>query len=229
MLARFEGQELELALEGVDLEALAVAAAEERGIIFVDEIDKLVRGHGSVSGGGGAFSKGEGVQKELLGLIEGTSVRTSAGMVDTSHILFICAGAFHSAKPADLLPELQGRLPVRVELQALTEHDLCRVLRETRFNLLMQQRALLATEGVTLTFTDEAVAEVAHIAAQVNSTVENIGARRLRAVVSKLLEDASYNAHTLADGGGELAIDVDYVRKRLADMARSADHSKYIL
>ena len=224
-LPKLEAAELDEAVEEADIDSLAVAAAEERGIIFVDEIDKLVRGQGRE--GGSAFSKGEGVQKELLALLEGTSVRTSFGLVDTSHVLFVCAGAFHQAKPSELLPELQGRLPVRVELNPLSEADLRRVLSETRFNLLRQQTELMATEGVTLDFTDEAVGEIAKVAAKVNSAVENIGARRLRTVVAKLLEQASFTAHELA--GTTLHVDAEYVRGRLRGMASEADHRKYML
>jgi len=224
-LPRWEEAELEEAVDGLDLEAQAIASTEARGIIFVDEIDKLVRRDGG--GGGGAFYKGEGVQKELLGLIEGTQVRTPRGLVSTSHILFVCAGAFHMAKPADLLPELQGRLPVRVELKPLTEADFVRILTETRFNLLLQQQRLLETEDVSLTFTDDAIAEIAGLAARVNSSVENIGARRLRTVVAKLMEEVSFTAHRLA--GQEVVIDAEYVRAHTAEMSTKVDVQKYIL
>ena len=176
---------------------------------------------------GGAFSKGEGVQKELLALLEGTSVRTPRGHVSTAHMLFVAAGAFHQAKPADLLPELQGRLPVRVELKPLTEADFVRILTDTKYNLLVQQSKLMATEGVELTFTEDAVAEVAKLAAQVNATVENIGARRLRTVVSKLMEEVSFNAHRLK--GTTVKVDATYVKAHTGDMASKVDVQKYIL
>ena len=201
-LPRLEEEELADVLDAVELDAEAIAQAEGRGIVFIDEIDKLVRRDGMGGGAGvSGFSKGEGVQKELLALLEGTSVRTPRGMCSTTHVLFICAGAFHQAKPADLLPELQGRLPVRVELKSLTEADFVRILTDTQFNLLMQQTKLLGTEGVDLTFTEDAILEIAQLAARVNSTVENIGARRLRTVVSKLMEELSFNAHRMAGQG----------------------------
>ena len=224
-LARWEDAELDELVEGVDLDEEAVKHAQERGIIFVDEIDKLVRR--SNEGGGGAFYKGEGVQKELLALVEGTKVRTRRGLASTSHMLFICAGAFHMAKPADLLPELQGRLPVRVELKTLTEADFVRILTDTKFNLLMQQQRLLETEGVQLTFTDDAVAEIASLAARVNTSVENIGARRLRTVIAKLMEDVSFNANRLS--GTEVVVDAAYVRAHTGTMSDKVDMQKYIL
>jgi ATP-dependent HslUV protease ATP-binding subunit HslU len=222
-------EELDEKISTLDLDAIAIEHAEERGIIFVDEIDKLVRGRDGGGGGGGvsAFSKGEGVQKELLSLIEGTGVRTQRGLCSTAHVLFICAGAFHQAKPSDLLPELQGRLPVRVELKPLTEADFVRILSETRFNLLMQQTKLLETEGVVLSFTEDAVVEIARLAARVNATVENIGARRLRTVVAKLMEKVSFTAPTLQ--GTSLTIDAEYVKAHTGDMATKVDVGKYIL
>ena len=227
-LPRLEEEELADALDAVDLDAEAIAQAEGRGIVFIDEIDKLVRRDGMGGGAGvSGFSKGEGVQKELLALLEGTSVRTPRGMCSTTHVLFICAGAFHQAKPADLLPELQGRLPVRVELKSLTEADFVRILTDTQFNLLMQQTKLLGTEGVDLTFTEDAILEIAQLAARVNSTVENIGARRLRTVVSKLMEELSFNAHRMA--GQKVEIDAAYVRAHTGEMATKVDIEKYIL
>jgi ATP-dependent HslUV protease ATP-binding subunit HslU len=163
----------------------------------------------------------------LLPLIEGTTVATKYGPMKTDHVLFIASGAFHLAKPSDMLPELQGRLPIRVELSALTEEDFVRILSETRANLVQQYKALLGTENVTVEVTDEAVREIARIAAQVNESVENIGARRLQTVMEKLLEDLSFEAE---DHGGEtVTIDADYVRDRLAELAGDSDLSKYIL
>ncbi|MBT8388270.1 MAG: AAA family ATPase, partial [Altererythrobacter sp.] len=162
-----------------------------------------------------------------LPLIEGTTVSTKYGPMKTDHVLFIASGAFHVAKPSDMLPELQGRLPIRVELRALTEEDFVRILSETRANLVEQYRALLGTEKVTLDFTDDAITEVAKIAAQVNESVENIGARRLQTVMERLLEEISFEAEEHADE--TIRIDADYVRERLADLASDSDLSKYIL
>ncbi|MFZ9396625.1 MAG: AAA family ATPase, partial [Erythrobacter sp.] len=169
----------------------------------------------------------EGVQRDLLPLIEGTTVSTKYGPMKTDHVLFIASGAFHVAKPSDMLPELQGRLPIRVELRALIEADFVRILTETRANLVEQYKALLGTEKVTLEITDDAIAEVARIAAQVNESVENIGARRLQTVMERLLEDISFEAeeHT----GEKVTIDAAYVRERLSDLAGNTDLSKYIL
>jgi ATP-dependent HslUV protease ATP-binding subunit HslU len=169
----------------------------------------------------------EGVQRDLLPLIEGTTVSTKYGPMKTDHVLFIASGAFHVAKPSDMLPELQGRLPIRVELQALTEADFVRILSETRANLVEQHVALLATENVSLDFAPDAIAEVARIACQVNESVENIGARRLQTVMERLLEELSFEAE---DRQGEtVRIDAAYVRERLANLARNSDLSKYIL
>ena len=198
---------------------------EQNGIVFLDEIDKITA---RSDGGriGGDVSR-EGVQRDLLPLIEGTTVATKYGPMKTDHVLFIASGAFHVAKPSDMLPELQGRLPIRVELRSLTEEDFVRILSETRANLVEQYRALLGTEDVTLAFEDDAVAEVARIAAQVNESVENIGARRLQTVMEKLLEELSFEAE---DRKGEsVTIDAAYVRERLADLAGNSDLSKYIL
>ena len=175
---------------------------------------------------GGSVSR-EGVQRDLLPLIEGTTVATKYGPMKTDHVLFIASGAFHVAKPSDLLPELQGRLPIRVELAALTEEDFVRILSSTRANLVEQYRALLATENVTLTIGEDAIREVASIAAQVNEALENIGARRLQTVMEKLLEEVSFEAE---DRQGEtVTIDQAYVRERLAALAKDSDLSRYIL
>jgi ATP-dependent HslUV protease ATP-binding subunit HslU len=190
--------------------------------VFLDEIDKI-----AVSDVRGGSVSREGVQRDLLPLIEGTTVGTKYGPMKTDHVLFIASGAFHVAKPSDMLPELQGRLPIRVELQSLTEEDFVRILAETKANLVEQYRALLDTEAVTLDFTDEAIREVARLAQQVNESVENIGARRLQTVMEKLLEDISFEAE---DRGGEtVTIDAPYVRERLSELAGDADLSKYIL
>jgi len=201
----------------------AVRLAEEDGIVFIDEIDKIA----SRSDRSGADVSREGVQRDLLPLIEGTTVTTKHGAVRTDHMLFIASGAFHVAKPSDLLPELQGRLPIRVELQPLTRADFRRILTEPEASLLKQTAALLATEGVTLIFTDAAADAIADIAAEVNATVENIGARRLQTVIERVLDEISFAAPDRA--GEEVVIDAAYVRSRVADLARNADLSRFIL
>jgi ATP-dependent HslUV protease ATP-binding subunit HslU len=201
----------------------AIAAAEQNGIVFLDEIDKICARSERV----GADVSREGVQRDLLPLIEGTSVATKHGTVKTDHILFIASGAFHLAKPADLLPELQGRLPIRVELDALTRDDLKRILTEPENSLLVQYRALLATEQVALDFTEDAVDTLADLAADINGSVENIGARRLHTVMERLLEEISFTA---SDRGGQtVTIDAALVRDRVADLAKDSDLSKFIL
>ena len=215
-------EESEKRLDQDDVARVALANAEANGIVFLDEIDKI-----AVSDVRGGSVSREGVQRDLLPLIEGTTIATKYGPMKTDHVLFIASGAFHVAKPSDLLPELQGRLPIRVELKALSEADFVRILSGTRANLVEQYRALMATEQVTLTFTDEAIAEIARIAAQVNESVENIGARRLQTVMERLLEDLSFEAE---DRTGEaVEIDAAYVRQRLAGLAGNTDLSKYIL
>jgi ATP-dependent HslUV protease ATP-binding subunit HslU len=212
----------------VDQEALtqeAVELAENNGIVFIDEIDKVASR--SDRGGGGADVSREGVQRDLLPLIEGTTVSTKYGPVKTDHVLFIASGAFHVAKPSDLLPELQGRLPIRVELKALTRDDFRRILTEPEANLIRQQQALLATESVTLTFTDEAIDALADAAVTVNGAVENIGARRLQTVMEKVLEEISFTA---SDRSGEtVVIDADTVKQRVGDLAQNTDLSRFIL
>ena len=202
----------------------AIEAVEQNGIVFLDEIDKIcVR----TDGRGGADVSREGVQRDLLPLIEGTTVPTKHGTVKTDHILFVASGAFHLSKPADLLPELQGRLPIRVELKALSEDDFRRILTEPEANLIRQYTALMGTEELTLEFTEEAIDALAKLAAEVNRTVENIGARRLQTVMERLLEDISFSA---SDRSGEtVKIDADYVRENVADLAKDADLSKFIL
>jgi len=210
----------------VDQEALtteALALAENEGIVFLDEIDKVA---GSRERAGADVSR-EGVQRDLLPLIEGTTVSTKYGPVKTDHILFIASGAFHVAKPSDLLPELQGRLPIRVELKALTREDMRRILVEPEANLVRQHQALLATEGVTVTFTEDAYDALADAAVEVNGAVENIGARRLQTVLEKVMEEISFTA---ADRTGEtIIIDAAYVQSRIGDLAKNADLSKFIL
>ena len=215
-------EEAERRMDQDDVARVALANAQTNGIVFIDEIDKI-----AVSDVRGGSVSREGVQRDLLPLIEGTTVATKYGPMKTDHILFIASGAFHVAKPSDMLPELQGRLPIRVELAALSEDDFVRILTETRANLVEQYKALLGTEKVTLDFTPEAVREVARIAAQVNEAVENIGARRLQTVMEKLLEELSFEAE---DREGEVvAVDAAYVHDRLAGLARDTDLSKYIL
>ena len=201
----------------------AIRDVENNGIVFLDEIDKICAREGR---GSGDVSR-EGVQRDLLPLIEGTSVPTKHGVVKTDHILFIASGAFHISKPSDLLPELQGRLPIRVELAPLTEDDFRRILTETEASLIKQYEALLRTEGVELTFTPDAVNALARIAVQVNSTVENIGARRLQTVMERVLDEVSFTA---SDRSGErIEIDGDFVEKNIGDLAKNADLSRFIL
>ena len=201
----------------------AIEMVEQNGIVFLDEIDKICARSERV----GADVSREGVQRDLLPLIEGTTVATKHGTVQTDHVLFIASGAFHLAKPADLLPELQGRLPIRVELQALTHEDFKRILVEPETSLIKQYTALMDTEDVTLTFGADAVEEIATLAEEVNSGVENIGARRLHTILERLLEEISFTASDRA--GESIVIDSAYVREQVADLARNADLSKFIL
>jgi ATP-dependent HslUV protease ATP-binding subunit HslU len=201
----------------------AIREVENNGIVFLDEIDKICAREGR----GGADVSREGVQRDLLPLIEGTTVATKHGPVKTDHILFIASGAFHVAKPSDLLPELQGRLPIRVELNPLDESDFRRILTETEASLIKQSVALMETEGVTLVFTDDAIDAIARVAVEVNGSVENIGARRLQTVIERVLDDISYTA---TDKSGEIfTVDGEYVRKQVGDLAKNADLSRYIL
>jgi ATP-dependent HslUV protease ATP-binding subunit HslU len=219
---RLVEEEADKRLDQDDVAQAALRNAETNGIVFLDEIDKI-----AVSDVRGGSVSREGVQRDLLPLIEGTTVATKYGPMKTDHVLFIASGAFHVAKPSDMLPELQGRLPIRVELRALTEADFVRILSETRANLVAQYKALLATEEVTLEITDDAVAEIARIAAQVNAGVENIGARRLQTVMERLLEDISFEAEE--HRGETVTVDAAYVNGRLAGLAGNVDLSKYIL
>jgi len=202
---------------------LAVERVENSGIIFLDEIDKIA---GRESGHGPDVSR-EGVQRDILPIVEGTSVNTRYGFVRTDHILFIAAGAFHVAKPADLIPELQGRFPIRVELDSLTIEDFVRILTEPQNALIKQYVALLETEGIKLTFLDEAVQEVARFATTVNENTENIGARRLHTIMEKLLDDISFEGPDLKKK--TIRIDAAYVQKMLADIVKDQDLSRYIL
>jgi ATP-dependent HslUV protease ATP-binding subunit HslU len=201
----------------------AIRAVEQNGIVFLDEIDKICAREGRM---GGDVSR-EGVQRDLLPLIEGTTVNTKHGPVKTDHILFIASGAFHISKPSDLLPELQGRLPIRVELQALTRDDFRRILTEPEASLIKQYVALMKTEGVDLTFTDDAIDALADIAVEVNASVENIGARRLQTVMERVLDELSFNAPDL--DGEKITVDSAYVDKHIGDLAKNADLSQFIL
>jgi ATP-dependent HslUV protease ATP-binding subunit HslU len=218
-------QESDKLLDQDQITQEAVRAVENDGIVFLDEIDKVT----SRSDGGriGADVSREGVQRDLLPLLEGTTVSTKYGPVKTDHVLFIASGAFHLAKPSDLLPELQGRLPIRVELKPLTREDFRRILTEPEASLIKQYVALMATEGVTLEFTSDGVDALADIAAQVNATIENIGARRLQTVMERVLDEVSFAA---ADRHGEtIKIDAAYVNARIGDLAKNTDLSKFIL
>ena len=215
-------EEADKRLDQDEVSRAALADAEANGIVFLDEIDKI-----AVSDVRGGSVSREGVQRDLLPLIEGTTVATKYVPMKTDHVLFIASGAFHGAKPSDLLPELQGRLPIRVELKGLTEADFIAILSDTKASLPAQYRALLGTESVEVTFTDEGLAAIARIAAEVNAEVENIGARRLQTVMEKLLEEVSFDAEDRA--GQAVTIDAAYVDKQLASIARNTDLSRYVL
>ena len=206
-----------------ELKSMAVEVVEQNGIVFLDEMDKITSRSGNQSGD---VSR-EGVQRDLLPLVEGSTVTTKYGMIKTDHILFIASGAFHLSKPSDLIPELQGRLPIRVELDALSAEDFCRILTEPDASLTEQYSALLATEGVELTFTEDGIAHIAEIAWRVNETTENIGARRLHTVIERLLESISFEATDIVDKN--LVIDRAYVDKQLGELSKDEDLSKYIL
>ena len=201
----------------------SIGAVEQNGIVFLDEIDKIAGREGRI----GADVSREGVQRDLLPLIEGTTVSTKHGAVKTDHILFIASGAFHLSKPSDLLPELQGRLPIRVELRPLTRDDFTRILTETEASLIKQYVALLATEGVTLAFTPDAIDAIADVAVAVNSSVENIGARRLHTVMERVLDEISFAAPDRS--GDTVKVDASYVHKHVGDLAKNADLSRFIL
>lgn len=201
----------------------AIDRVEQSGIVFLDELDKIAGREGAQ----GPDVSREGVQRDLLPIVEGTTVNTKYGMVKTDHILFIAAGAFHVSKPSDLIPELQGRFPLRVELDSLTEEDFVRILKEPKNALTMQYRELLKTEAVTLHFTDDAVSEIARFAAEANRRMENIGARRLHTILERVLDDLSFRADEL--GGQEFIVDSAYVQKAVADVIKDQDLSKYVL
>ncbi len=218
-------EESDKLLDAEQITIEAIRAVENDGIVFLDEIDKICSR--SEAGRGGVDVSREGVQRDLLPLIEGTTVSTKHGPVKTDHVLFIASGAFHVAKPSDLLPELQGRLPIRVELKPLTRADFKRILTEPEASLIKQYVALMATEGLTLVFTDDAIDALADAAVQVNSTVENIGARRLQTVMERVLDEISFDA---SDRQGQtVTIDAGYVNGRVGELARNADLSKFIL
>ena len=216
-------EEADKLLDQDDVLKTAIDNVENNGIVFLDEIDKIT----ARSDHGGADVSREGVQRDLLPLIEGTTVATKHGQVKTDHILFIASGAFHVAKPSDMLPELQGRLPIRVNLDALTRDDFVRILTEPEASLVKQYTALMTVEEVTLDFADDAISEIADLAAEINQGVENIGARRLHTVMEKLVEDISFTASERS--GEEITIDAAYVKKEVTDLARNADISKFIL
>lgn len=220
--AKLVEEEADKRLDQDEVSRSALADAEANGIVFLDEIDKI-----AVSDARGGSVSREGVQRDLLPLIEGTTVATKYGPMKTDHILFIASGAFHVAKPSDLLPELQGRLPIRVELKALTEEDFIAILSDTKASLPQQYKALIETEGVTINFTDDGIKAIARIAAEVNAEVENIGARRLQTVMEKLLEEVSFDAEDR--GGQTLTVDAAYVESQLSEIARNTDLSRYVL
>jgi ATP-dependent HslUV protease ATP-binding subunit HslU len=220
LLVEEEAQKL---INDDDLKTQAVDNVEQNGIVFIDEIDKVAKRGGS---SGGDVSR-EGVQRDLLPLIEGSTISTKYGMVKTDHILFIASGAFHLTKPSDLIAELQGRLPIRVELKSLRVEDFVRILTEPKAALTLQSQALLKTEGVDVEFTQDAIQRLAEIAYQVNESTENIGARRLHTVMERLLEEVSFHAPDQA--GSKVIVDRDFVNERLAELAKDQDLSQYIL
>ncbi|RDE18878.1 ATP-dependent protease ATPase subunit HslU [Motiliproteus coralliicola] len=223
-LKQLRDEEAAALIKEDDLKQRAVELVEQNGIVFLDEIDKVTKR--AESAGGGDVSR-EGVQRDLLPLIEGCTVNTKYGMIKTDHILFIASGAFHLSKPSDLIPELQGRLPIRVELQALTPDDFKRILTEPDASLTEQYQALLGTEGVELSFQADGIEKVAQMAFDVNERTENIGARRLHTMMERLLEEISFSA---GDGGAnQLVVDADYVEKALGELAQDEDLSQYIL
>jgi ATP-dependent HslUV protease ATP-binding subunit HslU len=228
-LPRLEAEEADNILDEDQVVKQAIENVQHNGIIFLDEIDKLAGPDDGRQGGGGggAFRKGEGVQKELLALTEGCAVQTRYGLVYTDHILFIASGAFHRCNPSDLLPELQGRLPIRVTLSPLGANEFVRILTETEHNLVHQMQALMETEGVALDFSDDAIQEIAAISAQVNSQTDDIGARRLATIVSKILEDVSFHAPRM--NGVQFHVDKAYVQQRLTNILEKTDLTKYIL
>jgi ATP-dependent HslUV protease ATP-binding subunit HslU len=220
----FQQEEAEKLLDNDDINAAAIRRVEQSGIIFLDEIDKITSKNDSY--GRGEVSR-EGVQRDLLPIVEGSTVNTKYGPVKTDHILFIAAGAFHTAKPSDLIPELQGRFPIRVELESLSKEDFVRILKEPKNSLVLQYVELLKTEDVTIEFRDDAIDELAAISCEVNERTENIGARRLHAIMEKLLDEVSFNAPDLQ--GQTIVITRQYVQDRLTDIVKDHDLSRYIL
>lgn len=221
-LKQIQSEEAEKLVNTDDIKAKAIEAAEQNGIVFIDEIDKVAKRQDS---GGGDVSR-EGVQRDLLPLIEGCTVSTKHGMIKTDHILFVASGAFHLCKPSDLIPELQGRLPIRVELQSLSANDFERILTEPNASLTEQQIALLGTEGLNIRFSDDGIRRIAETAWEVNERTENIGARRLHTMLERLLEEVSFSASETAE---ELVIDAAYVDKRLGELVKDEDLSRFIL
>jgi ATP-dependent HslUV protease ATP-binding subunit HslU len=219
-------QEVDALIDDEKIQQKAVALAEESGIIFIDELDKVAGGDEGGSGRGPDVSR-QGVQRDLLPIVEGTTVNTKHGPVRTDFVLFIAAGAFHRSKPSDLMPELQGRFPIRVELNDLTRDDFARILREPRASLPRQYQALLATEGLTLEFTDEAIEAMADLAYAANRSMQNIGARRLHTILERVVEDISFEAPDLP--GGRVEITAELVRHRLEPLLKDEDLSRYIL
>jgi len=219
-----ENEEAEKLIDMDEVQTLAVKRAENLGIVFIDEIDKVAARGSSKSG---PDVSREGVQRDLLPIVEGTVVSTKYGPVKTDHILFIAAGAFHLAKPSDLIPELQGRFPIRVELKALTKDDFVKILTEPKNALIKQYIALMSTEGVELEFTEDAIQEIAQIAEEVNERTENIGARRLHTILEKIMEDFSFNAPDLK--GQKIVIDSKLVREKLGNVITNEDLTRYIL
>ncbi len=217
-------QEAEKRLDMDQIVAEAIELVENGGIIFLDEIDKIAGGRG---GGSGPDVSREGVQRDLLPIVEGAGVSTKYGPVKTDHILFLAAGAFHMSKPSDLIPELQGRFPIRVELQSLTEEDFVKILRDTEGSLIRQYVALLGVDNCEITFTDDAIDEIARLAAELNKRMENIGARRLQTIMAQLLDDLMYDVPDVTQP--QFTVDRDFVNKRLADIIRDEDLSRYIL
>jgi len=224
-LQTLQEEEAEKLVNEEEIRLRAVEAVEQNGIVFLDEIDKICK-RSEMGGGGGEVSR-EGVQRDLLPLVEGSTVNTKYGMIKTDHILFIASGAFHLTKPSDLIPELQGRFPIRVELNALTADDFVRILTEPNASLTEQYEALLATEGVSLTFAESGIKRIAELGFQVNETTENIGARRLHTMLERLLEEISFNAPDLMDK--TIIIDEAYVDGHLTEFAEDEDLSRYIL
>ncbi|CAI5701401.1 hypothetical protein KXD40_004075 [Peronospora effusa] len=228
-LPRLEAEEADAIINDDEVVKGALENVQHNGIVFLDEIDKLAGAgdHARAGGNGGSYRKGEGVQKELLALTEGCAVNTRYGLVHTDHILFIASGAFHRSKPSDLMPELQGRLPIRVALSPLGAVEFEKILRDTDHNLLEQTSALMETEGVKLSFTDDAISEIATIAEQVNAQTDNIGARRLTTIISKITEEVSFHAPSM--NGVTFKVDKKYVQQRLSNVLERTDLSKFIL